>query len=194
MKRIFAALVAVMCMTGMTLVATAGTSSAQDSCATTYVGCPPLTVQADGSLTINTGLAEGATFSYVTVDAQGNATTNTATVGANGVVTLNLGGAAALSYVDANGNTVSNSIVVAAAPAAPAPAAPAPVLTSTGPLVTTTTASIAIPKQVSTTATAPKLAVTGGDVATPLLLGGALIAVGGMAIVASKRREVEFTS
>ena len=142
MKRIFAALVAVMCMTGMTLVATAGTSSAQAGCNGSYVACPPVT-STGGTVTIDTDLPEGTVVTVNTLDAMGNVIgTQMVTAGANGVITLNVGAAAALAYTNAAGATVTNSVVAAAAPVAPAAPAPAPVLASNGPHVTTTTASI----------------------------------------------------
>lgn len=129
------------------------------------------------------------------------------------VVDKNGGATASVSYSITLGHTAADCNPVAPTPVPPTPVPPTPVPPApqppapapqpaapivvvpsagiAGPIVTTTTPSIAIPKQPTITpsaATAP-LAHTGSEVATPLLLGGALIAVGGMAIVASKRRE-----
>lgn len=193
MKRILAVLAIVaMSVLSLSSVAAAQYGSAQAS----Y----PTSVAADAAGNVAVaGFEAGAEVVVQLFDGTG-ALIGTVTVvaDANGVATIPVGAAGSISI---NGSAP----IAVAAPAGPAPTVPVvtvpPVPAKTGPIVTAAksgdrvAAALVTPVQPTISTGGPvALASTGSEVTTPLLLGGALIAVGGMAIIASKRRESGFSS
>lgn len=184
MKRTLAVM-ASLAMALMSIFAVAGPASAQD-----YVPNGPVQV-VSGSIVAG-GFSPGQSVMLQQVDANGNNVGDPVTVvaDANGVISFSA--SAGVAFIRGVGATNFPQIAVAApaaAPAAPAPSVPAPAApVVTAPVAVTLAQSPSL-QGVPAAPARPALALTGGETLTPVLIGTALIAVGGMALVSSKRRE-----